>query len=395
MDKVHREASSVRVAFEAAMKRKSSTMEQAVKQSSDAMAEGNASKAPPPPVNIRNQSKRFLRPFVAVLFKLLRPIAAPIAFRTRRYLLDGLRQELLLAIGDLHPRLDRIENELEKTSPQIGRIEEFTSPSNRHVAVNCGPDDILIKTAVGYVLCASADPALIEILLEAGELERGTRVLIERLVRSGDTFVDVGANIGLHTLAAARTMRGSGRIVSFEPYQPTVRRLEKTIWFNGFSSIVDVHQCAVSDRQGVQKLHLGPTSGHHSLFDLGAEEGIGGSPVEVRLVTIDETVGPDAHVDLIKIDAEGAELSVLRGALKTIQANPEIGLIVEFGPSHLERIGQTAESWLAAFTDLGLQYRAIHHLNGTLAPISLEELKAIETVNLLFARPQSRVWKRD
>ena len=69
-------------------------------------------------------------------------------------------------------------------------------------------------------------------------------------------FIDVGANIGLHTLAAARAMQGLGRIVAFEPCEPTKRLLEKTVGLNGFSGIVDIHQAAVSSRTGRQQLLL-------------------------------------------------------------------------------------------------------------------------------------------
>lgn len=278
--------------------------------------------------------------------------------------------------------------------PKLDRIEEYSLAGARRVAVNCGPDDTVINTMVGYVLCASTDSALVALLLDGGELERGTRLLIERLLSPGDVFIDVGANIGLHTLAAARAMKGVGKIIAFEPYGPTMRRLKTTLWFNGFLPMVDLHQSAASNRFEVSKLYLGATSGHHSLFPLDTQESPGGDPVDVRLVTLDGTIESGERVDLLKIDAEGAELDVLQGAMATIESNPEIGLIVEFGPSHVKRTGHNEEAWMSAFADLGFVFRAIHPLTGILEDIPFESLKAMESVNLFFARPHSSAWQK-
>ena len=103
--------------------------------------------------------------------------------------------------------------------------------------VGCGPEEVLVRSDVGYVLCPRRDYALRDHLLE-GERERGPHLLMPRLLKPGDVFIDVGANVGFHTLAAARAMQGLGRIVAFEPCEPTKRLLEKTVGLNGFSGIV-------------------------------------------------------------------------------------------------------------------------------------------------------------
>ena len=105
-------------------------------------------------------------------------------------------------------------------------------------------------------------------------------------------------------------------------------------------------------------------------------------------------IGPAQPVNLLKIDAEGAELEVLGGALGVVRANPDIALIVEFGPAHLRRTGHDSAAWLAAFTRLGLEYRAIDAISGTLAEVTLAQLDAAESTNLLFARPGAPCWTR-
>lgn len=271
-------------------------------------------------------------------------------------------------------------------SLRLDRIEQYSLLAARRFAINCGGEQVLVRTEVGFLLCSGADPALLSILIESGELEPGTRRVIQRILKPGDFFIDVGANVGLHTLAAARAMEGRGKIIAFEPFAETARLLENTVWLNGFSGITEIHQAAVSTATGTKSLYLGATSGHHSLFPLKSETGSASKAVEVPLMKIDDVVGKKQFVTLIKIDVEGAELQVLETAEQAILGSPGIAIIVEFGLSHLHRVGCKSADWLGAFTNLGLDYRAINEETGALEILSIDQLEAVNSVNLLFAR---------
>ncbi|MBY4828854.1 FkbM family methyltransferase [Burkholderia dolosa] len=288
----------------------------------------------------------------------------------------------------------RLEEWLANIGPKLDRIETYSYATARRVAVNCGNGAVLVRTEAGFVLCGENDHALLACLLDTGELERGTRLLIEKLLEPGNCFVDVGANIGLHTLAAARSMQGRGKIIAFEPFGPTKALLERSVWMNGYSSLVEIHQAAVSNETGHRKLFLGATSGHHSLFPLDDRIGTGTEPVEVSVVRIDDVVPPTLKVDLLKIDAEGAELQVIESATGLIERNAELAIIAEFGPAHLERTGIAPGDWLNAFEARGLQYRAINSVSGQLEHWTTENLLACDSINLLFGRKDAGVWKR-
>jgi FkbM family methyltransferase len=247
---------------------------------------------------------------------------------------------------------------------------------------------------VGFLLCSASDYALLSCLLDSGELERGTRVLIQKYLRPGDVYIDVGANIGIHTLAAARAMQGQGKIIAFEPFEPTMRMLEKSIWMNGFSSITEFHQAAVSNTTGKQKLFIGATSGHHSLFVLEPSLNNAQDSVEVPLVRLDGVIASGQRIDLMKIDVEGSELNVIEGGTSLIACNSDIALIVEFGPSHLRRTGHTPSQWFKLFNQLGLDYRVINNETGVLEKWSLNEMKRAESINLFMAFPESAAWGR-
>lgn len=279
-------------------------------------------------------------------------------------------------------------------SSKLDRIEQYSYATARRVTINCESGEILVKTEAGFVLCAANDYALLTCLIEAGDLELGTRLLIQEYLAPGDTYIDIGANIGMHTLAAARAMQGKGKIIAFEPYGPTKAMLEKSVWINGFSDMVEIHQAAVSNVTGQQALYLGETSGHHSLFELEGSQESSKPAVEVLLLRLDETIQATSKVDLLKIDVEGAELEVLESAKTLIENNKDIALIVEFGPSHLKRTGHTPEKWLAEFEQLGLVYQAIHPTTGVLESWTIEQLRTVDSINLFWSRPDSNAWGR-
>jgi len=290
--------------------------------------------------------------------------------------------------------LDMARNTIHTNDARLERIENYAYASARRVAVHCDHGTVLIKTAVGYVLCDDADHAVLANLIDTGELEPGTRLLIERFIQPGDVFVDVGANLGMISLAAAHAMRGTGKIFTFEPFAPTKTLLEKTFWINGLSAMLESHGAAVSSRGGHARLFLGATSGHHSIFPFDPSAVDNGQYVDVPLVTLDGALPPQQKVTLLKIDAEGAEIDVVNGALNTLANNPDMALIVEFGASHLRRVGHSPDQWLTAFNQRGFEYRAIHPETGALEDWTHEQLVSVESINLFFAQPNSRAWTR-
>lgn len=272
--------------------------------------------------------------------------------------------------------------------PQLDRIEAYAAMSSRRSAVAIGTDVVLINSMSGYVLCSSHDVEAVAGLIDSGDLERGTRLLIERLLSAGDTFVDVGANIGLHSLAAARVVGPSGRVVAIEPFAPTAKLLARSLSMNGYSDFAKVFEVAASDSAESASLYLGPMSGHHSLIALSEDS----EEVSVQMRRLDDLLPAPETAALIKIDVEGAELAVLRGAKALIGRSPEVALIAEFGPTHLGRSGASTTTWLEAFSDLGFCWKRIEPMTGTLEVVTIEDLECSPSSNLLFARVGAPLW---
>jgi|ERR1700722_1947287 len=159
-----------------------------------------------------------------------------------------------------------------------------------------------------------------------GSYEPAKHALIRKHLRPGMTFIDVGANKGDFTLLAARLAGSSGRVISIEPEPDNHSILQRSIALNNYSNI-RVLQIALSDRDGTSNLQIGSTSGAHTL----SPEFNGLRTIAVPTRTLDGIVAEQGlrAVDMLKIDVQGLELAVLRGAAETLRANPRIVVLLD------------------------------------------------------------------
>ena len=163
---------------------------------------------------------------------------------------------------------------------------------------------------------------------------RTTELFIE-ILRRGSTVVDVGANVGFFTFLAARIVGPKGLVVSFEPEPTSFSLLTRSLTRNNFLNVIPI-QKSLSDVDGERTLHLSATShkGLHSIvYDSG---GPNISVPSARLDTEAARLGL-GHIDLLKIDAEGAEPEILSGAVQLLSKQRVSNLIFEW---------EHAENWL-------------------------------------------------
>jgi len=150
--------------------------------------------------------------------------------------------------------------------------------------------------------------------------------------------VDIGASIGVYTVLASEKVGGEGKVVAIEPEPKNYRQLIKNIKMNNFQNVI-LARLALSDYCGSGKLYL------HSFGDpsLVFKEDKN-SYIKVKVKTLDNLLEELdlKRIDIIKIDAEGSEIPILKGAEKTLKANPNIKIIVaaEHYPSEIEEVCQ-------------------------------------------------------
>jgi len=157
---------------------------------------------------------------------------------------------------------------------------------------------------------------------------------LAHVLRPGMTFVDVGACKGDFTLFAAARVGPSGRVVAVEPEPANATWLRRSIARNA-AQHADVHELALSDVSGPGILHrVDVSAGAH--FSSGLHSMVAGAPgprdaLEIATQTLDDLLARlgIVQVDVIKIDVEGWEAAVLRGAAATLtrQPNPPVVLM--------------------------------------------------------------------
>ncbi len=177
----------------------------------------------------------------------------------------------------------------------------------------------------------------------AGEYEKENAVFLSRHCQSGMTVIDVGAHLGLFSLIAAQLVGEKGKVYAFEPTPGTFETLKKIIKLNNAQSIIQpVHQ-AVSNKKGYVNFFVDEYDGSNA-NSLVARDDKKRASVQVGLTTIDDFVYESKleKVDFMKIDAEGVELDVIRGATATIKKfRPKI--ILALHPPLIKNNVQTLE----------------------------------------------------
>jgi FkbM family methyltransferase len=179
----------------------------------------------------------------------------------------------------------------------------------------------------------SFSPSAGALVYVSGRIEAPVQDAVRENLRAGDVFFDVGANVGFYTLLAARMVGPGGRVASFEPNPANLEGLRENIAANGFSNVTVVPK-AVSARSGTGRL---AASVPFSSIVIEDGQAAGEGVIEIALTSLDDyvTANPDLCPSLVKIDAEGHELHVIKGMAQVLdEFHPK--LIVEMHGTNRE-----------------------------------------------------------
>lgn len=161
-----------------------------------------------------------------------------------------------------------------------------------------------------------------------GYWEKELSAQIKKNLPEGGVFLDIGANIGYHSLFAAASLQGSGKVYSFEPLPHLCTQLKESISVNGFTNI-EVCNFGLAESKGEHVIYIrDENTGGSSLLDLQGIRVKGTQKITVK--ELDSFFG-DQKVDAIKIDVEGYEYEALKGGREVLEKNHPL-IFMEFSP---------------------------------------------------------------
>jgi FkbM family methyltransferase len=206
--------------------------------------------------------------------------------------------------------------------------------------------------------------------------------VMKRYLRPGDTFFDVGANIGYLSAIATGLVGKTGQVHSFEPVPKYSQRLQRLAHLNSEYPIT-VNACAAGDKTEIRTIYVTHEPGQNTLVPAYKTTLEITQTLEVPVVRLDSYI--EAHrisrVSMIKIDTEGFELPILRGAARYFETTSyRPAVICEIAPRAYPLMG-TSVSELADFM-AGFGYTA-RDLIDTSRPVDLRAIEHVDDVLFL------------
>lgn len=160
-----------------------------------------------------------------------------------------------------------------------------------------------------YLLYYRNEP-FINTLFVNPKMVREDEMFIRAFLKEGGNYIDIGANIGTTTLCASKVVGGDGKIFTFEPHIETFLLLKKNILLNNVKNVF-LYNLAIGDKE--EKLYI--TNESSSDINHLVKEG----DLSVDVKTLDSVLTSVSEVDLLKIDVEGFEEAVFRGAEQVLK----------------------------------------------------------------------------
>ncbi len=230
---------------------------------------------------------------------------------------------------------------------------------------------LLLKVQGNKLYVDTRDEGVSRLLIEDGIIEPAITHLFRSILKEGMTVVDIGANLGYYTLLSARLVGKHGKVYAFEPVPHNFKLLEKSIAANRFTNITAIEK-AVSDKQGKTRIYIDAGNfGNHTLV-YGTTHAVHGA-IEIETISLDEFFNDDEKIDLIKMDAEGAEGLIIEGGRK-ILARKNIRIIMEFWPLGQEKLGFQPYDLLHRLRQYGFSIKLITEKPGYLRQASDNEI---------------------
>jgi FkbM family methyltransferase len=250
---------------------------------------------------------------------------------------------------------------------------------------------LLFSTQSMELVIPSEDAGLVSFIEHHGveSIEPGTRAVIQRLLAPGMVAVDIGANIGIHSVTMGGAVGHDGKVYAFEPTPAVSSALRYTCLLNGLRHL-EIVSMAVLDKPQRTKLYSFNHSPENSVFQTFDVNPHDVFPFDIEACSLDSYFPPGSQIDLVKADVEGAEPLVFAGMQRVIEENPQIKIIMEISPMHFKRSGIELSLFLKQLADGGFILKAIDEETGALSPCQQSDIEMATSMNVLLERLQAQ-----
>jgi FkbM family methyltransferase len=196
--------------------------------------------------------------------------------------------------------------------------------------------------------------------------EDHTQKLMLHALKSGDRFIDIGANVGFVSMLAAWCVKADGKVIAFEPNPVVMKRLREHVEQNNLGQVITLHSFGLGDTDAELTLRLpGRFTGQATMAPLDESEGPASAEYKVPVRVGDEVF---ANLDasrptFVKIDVEGFECTVLDGMQKTL-ARLQPAVFTEITESLLLRAGKSPDDVFNRMHELGYEGYGLDYTPG-------------------------------
>lgn len=272
----------------------------------------------------------------------------------------------------------------------IGHAVAQSISNSERVCTYMGDSRALTRTIYGHKMYVkTTDLSLAPHILLDGFWENWITKVFIREVQPGMVVCDIGANIGYYSLLAAASVGERGHLHCFEANPDVCEILFQNLDINGFLSRTTVVNKAVFSELGDIEFNVCEKhQGSSSLFlDQNVAEAFQDSlkKIKVKAISLDDYFPAGSKVDFIKVDAEGAEPDIFKGAKRVLNENKNIKVMMEWSLALLDRPGMTPLDFWNLIQGYGFKAYRIAH-DSTLTLEGFEELSRVKHCDVCLKR---------
>ena len=268
---------------------------------------------------------------------------------------------VVLRVSDISEKGDGIKSFFYNLADCM-HVDTMPSKSTERMCQYIGEKTVLTETFFGRkIFLDSMDISLTPHIMAEGRWEPWVTTFLQKNLKKGDVFFDIGANCGFYTLLAAHIVGEQGFVLGAEPQMAVHSRLIKSVAVNGFSGFVEVANVALGDER--KEVHINKIGDYVGSATLGSNrsERVNVTTMPLLIQEVERKFKRNVSPNFIKIDVEGYEINVWKGMQNWLKEQRALTIIMEFSPIAYKEMGQDPHSFVGEILEAGFSITRLLH----------------------------------